>query len=94
MSWEMNGQLQDRLLRAVDLAEAPVFLIQAENDFSLGPSHALAKETTKKHKDFQSKIYPAFGKTQHDGHWGFCSSATDVWGADVLSFLDAQMKAP
>jgi carboxymethylenebutenolidase len=94
MSWEMNAELQDRLFRAVDLAKAPVFLIQAENDFSLGPSHALTKEATKKHKDFQSKIYPAFGKTQHDGHWGFCSSATDVWGGDVLAFLDAQMKAP
>jgi carboxymethylenebutenolidase len=94
MSWEMNSELQDRLLRAVDLAKVPVFLIQAENDFSLGPSHALTKEATKKHKDFQSKIYPAFGKTQHDGHWGFCSTATDVWGADVLAFLEAQMKAP
>jgi dipeptidyl aminopeptidase/acylaminoacyl peptidase len=93
MSWEMNGQLQDRLLRAVDLAKAPVFLIQAENDFSLGPTHALTKEATRKHKDFQSKIYPAFGKSQHDGHWGFCSTATEVWGADVLAFLDAQMKA-
>jgi len=93
MSWEKNYELQDRLLRAVDLAKAPVFLIQAENDYSLAPSHALTKEATKKHKDFQSKIYPAFGKSQHDGHWGFCSSATEVWGADVLAFLEAQMKA-
>jgi carboxymethylenebutenolidase len=94
MSWEMNGQLQDRLLRAVDLAKAPVFLIQAENDFSLAPSHALTREANKKHKDFQSKIYPAFGNSHHDGHWEFCSTATEVWGADVLAFLDAQMKAP
>ena len=94
MSWEKNDLLQDRLIRAVDQAKAPVFLIQAENDFSLGPSHALSKEANKKHKDFQSKIYPAFGRSNHDGHWGFCSSATDVWGADVLAFLDAQMKAP
>lgn len=93
MSWEKNDQLQDRLLRAVDLAKAPVFLIQAENDYSLAPSHALTKEATKKHKDFQSKIYPAFGKSHHDGHWEFCSTATEVWGADVLAFLEAQMKA-
>ena len=94
MSWEKNDLLQDRLLRGVDLAKAPVFLIQAENDYSLAPSHALTKEATKKHKDFQSKIYPAFGKSQHDGHWGFCSSATEVWGPDVLAFLEAHMKAP
>lgn len=93
MSWDKNYEVQDRLLRAVDLAKAPVFLIQAENDYNLAPSHALTKEATKKHKDFQSKIYPAFGKSQHEGHWGFCSSATEVWGADVLAFLEAQMKA-
>ena len=94
MSWGQNQLLQDLLIRAVDRARAPVFLIQAENDYSLDPSHVLSKEANKKHKDFQSKIYPAFGRSHQDGHWGFCSSATDVWGADVLAFLEAQMKAP
>lgn len=94
MSWEQNQLLQDRLIRAVELARAPVFLIQAENDYSLGPSHVLSREANKKHKDFQSKIYPAFGNSHQEGHWGFCSSATEVWGADVLAFLDAQMKTP
>jgi dienelactone hydrolase len=93
MSWEQNAQLQDRLIRAVDLAKAPVFLLQAENDYSLAPSRALSKEANKKKKDFQSKIYPAFGSTHQDGHWGFCSSATDVWGSDVLAFLETQAKA-
>jgi carboxymethylenebutenolidase len=93
MSWEQNVPLQDRLVRAVDLAKAPVFLIQAENDYSLGPSRVLSKEANKKKKDFQSKIYPVFGSTHQDGHWGFCSSATDVWGNDVLAFLETQMKA-
>ena len=93
MSWEQNLPLHDLLLQAVDSAQAPIFLIQAENDYDLAPSKALSKEASKKHKDFQSKIYPAFGKGHHDGHWGFCSTATDVWGEDVLSFLDAKMKA-
>jgi len=92
MSWEQNVALQDRLVRAVGLAKAPVFLLQAENDYNLAPSRALSKEAGKKKKDFQSKIYPAFGNTHQDGHWGFCSSATDVWGTDVLSFLEAQKK--
>ena len=92
MSWQQNEPLRDRLLRAVDQAKAPIFLLQAENDFSLAPSQVLAKEAAKKHKDFQSKVYPAFGATHHDGHWGFCSTATEVWGNDVLAFLDAQMK--
>jgi len=94
MSWEQNVPLQDLLLRAVDLAKAPVFLIQAENDYSLAPTHALSNEAIKKQKDFQSRIYPAFGNSHQDGHWGFCSSATDVWGKDVLSFLETHMKTP
>jgi len=93
MSWERNPLLPDLLIRAVDRGKAPVFLIQAENDYSLDPSHVLSREANKKRKDFQSKIYPAFGKSHQDGHWGFCSSATEVWGADVLAFLEAQMKA-
>jgi carboxymethylenebutenolidase len=92
MSWEQNPWLQDRLIRAVDLAKAPIFLIQADNDYSLSPSHVLTNEAKRKQRNFQSKIYPAFGSGHHDGHWGFCSSATDVWGDDVLTFLDAQMK--
>src|SRR5271166_2746631 len=93
MSWDQNVPLQDRLIRAVDLAKAPVLLIQAKNDYSLGPIQALSKEANKKHKDFQSKIYPAFGSSHQDGHWGFCSTATDIWGDDVLAFLEVQMKA-
>lgn len=92
MSWERNVFLQDRLIRAVDLAKAPILLIQAENDYSLAPSRVLSKEATKKKKDFQSKVYPAFGSTHQDGHWGFCSSGTGVWGNDVLVFLETQMK--
>jgi hypothetical protein len=44
-----------------------VFLIQAENDYSLAPSRVLSKEASKKHKDFQSKIYPTFGSNHQDG---------------------------
>jgi carboxymethylenebutenolidase len=94
MSWDQNQPFQELLIRAVDFARAPVFLIQAENDYSLSPSRVLSKEANKRHKDFQSKVYPAFGSGHQEGHWGFCSSATDVWGADVLAFLEAQMKAP
>lgn len=93
MSWDRNSALGNRLSRAVAQAKAPVFLLQAENDYSLEPSRILSKVGNKNHKDFQSKIYPAFGSTHHDGHWGFCATATDVWGSDVLAFLQEQMKS-
>jgi carboxymethylenebutenolidase len=94
MSWEQNVRLQDRLVHAVGLAKAPVFLIQAENDYSLSPSRVLSSAASKKNKPFQSKIYPSFGSSHQDGHWGFCSSGTNVWGNDVLAFLEKQMKSP
>jgi dienelactone hydrolase len=93
MSWESNGPLQERLARAVDQAKAPIFLLQAANDYSLAPSHELSKEANKKHVDFQSKIYPPVGSSHQDGHWKFCTAATDVWGNDVLAFLEARMKS-
>ena len=94
MSWDQNTPLQDRLERTIDLAEAPVFLLQAENDYNLAPSKVLTREANKKKKAFQSKIYPPFGNSHQDGHWGFCSTATEVWGNDVLNFLDSQMNPP
>jgi len=93
MSWLLNVPLRERLNRAVDNAKAPIFLIQAQNDYSVEPSHALTREAEKKHKDFQSRIYPAFGSKPQDGHWGFCTRGSDVWGSDVLSFLAAHTKS-
>ena len=93
-SWEQNTPLRDLLLRAVALAKAPIFLVQAENDYSVAPARVLSKRAVKNHKDFRAKIYPPFGSNHQDGHWGFCSSATEVWGSDVLDFLEAQMASP
>ncbi len=92
MSWDRNPVVSSRLSRAVAQAKAPVFLLQAENDYSTEPARVLSRNAEKKHKDLQAKIYPAFGSTHHDGHWGFCTAATDVWGNDVLAFLQRQMK--
>jgi dienelactone hydrolase len=93
MSWERSPPLQERLKESVDRAKAPIFMLQAENDFSIAPSHELSKQAKKKNADFQSKIYPAFGNGPEDGHGKFCATATDVWGKDVLAFLEAHMKA-
>ena len=92
MAWDRNDAVGDRLSDAVAREKAPVFLLQAKNDYSLGPSHVLSKVALKKGADFQSKIYPAFGRTTQDGHWGFCTTGMDVWGNDVLAFLAARMK--
>jgi carboxymethylenebutenolidase len=91
MSWDRNPAVADRLSRAVRQLKAPVFVVQARNDYSLSPINVLSKEAEKKDKDFRAKIYPPFGSTNQDGHWRFCSTATDVWGSDVLAFLGEHM---
>jgi carboxymethylenebutenolidase len=87
MSWGRNPFVADRLVRAVRQAKAPIFLLQAQNDYNLAPAHVLNKEAQQKGKDLRATIYPVFGRSNQDGHWGFCSAGTDVWGKDVLAFL-------
>jgi dienelactone hydrolase len=90
-SWERNSYVAGRLEHAVDHAHAPIFLLQAQNDYSLKPSEFLTRRAAKRQIDFQSKVYPAYGSSHQDGHWGFCSQGTAVWGNDVLAFLEAKM---
>jgi len=93
-SWDGTPAIQERLKKAVDNAKAPIFILQAQNDFNLAPTRELTKEAEKKHVNMRSKIYPAVGKTAQDGHWQFCTQSTDLWGQDVLSFLAENMREP
>ena len=70
MSWA-NVKLRERLLRAVGDAKAPLFLLQAGNDYSTGPTEVLGAAIGKKRAPNQSKLYPAFGTTQQQGHGAF-----------------------
>jgi carboxymethylenebutenolidase len=89
ISWRGNPQLRERLLLAVKQAPAPVFLLQAKNDYNLGPSELLGAELKRKGGLNRAKVYPAFGAVDNpkDGHGGFAVRGSEVWGADVLDFL-------
>lgn len=91
-SW--NPVLADRLIQAVRRARVPIFIIQAQNDYSLEPSKVLGKELKKKDAPNGAKIYAAFGRTTQDGHWAFGSrrDGIAVWAPDVDAFLNATMK--
>src|SRR5207245_8306619 len=47
MSWKMLP-LRERMLAAIAKANAPIFLLQAENDYNLGPSEVLGAAIRKK----------------------------------------------
>jgi dienelactone hydrolase len=94
IGWPGNPELHDRLRRAVRRAEAPIFLLQAENDHSLGPSDVLGAELRRKGGRNRARVYPAYGESHETGHGEFACRGTDVWGTDVRAFLDDALGAP
>jgi carboxymethylenebutenolidase len=93
MSWS-NPALQQRLEQAVRNAKAPIYLAQAQNDYSLGPSEVLGPMIRAKGAPSSAKIYPAFGSTPQDGHGGFAvRGGVPIWSADVFAFLERAMPA-
>jgi carboxymethylenebutenolidase len=75
------------MVRAVRNSKAPIFFFQAENDYDLSPSRTLSTEMKDAGRDFELKIYPAFGKSASDGH-SFAWSGSAVWADDVFQFLN------
>ena len=89
MSWDGNEALRHRLLEAIRKAPAPIFILQAHNDYSLGPSDFLGPVTRDKGAPNDAKVYPDHGKTPQEGHGGFAldSAGVQTWKDDVLAFL-------
>jgi dienelactone hydrolase len=89
-SWG-DVHLRERLARAVTAAKAPVFILQAANDFSTEPTRVLGPLVER--NGGMAKLYPAFGASAQDGHWGFATlrQGTEVWGADVVAFLQRSL---
>jgi carboxymethylenebutenolidase len=89
-----NEALRERLVIAARHAKAPIFLLQAQNDYSTGPSELLAPILKEKGEPSHVKVYPAFGKSNQEGHGAFACWSLGItgWGEDVLEFLDAAMK--
>jgi carboxymethylenebutenolidase len=91
-----NTALHDRLAQAAKNAKAPVFLLQAKNDFSTVPSERLAPILKERGTPNGSKLYEAFGTSPQHGHGAFAcwSLGTEIWGADVLDFIESAEKVP
>jgi carboxymethylenebutenolidase len=88
MSWRWVTGLDARLEAAVQHAQAPVLIVQAQNDYNLAPSQTLGPLLEKTGQG-RAVVFPAFGTTEQEGHGGFaCRAAgTAVWGATVLAFF-------
>jgi dienelactone hydrolase len=90
-SWG-SAPIQNKLTRAVRNEKAPMFLIQAEGDYNLGPSLTLGpilRQKGNEHK-WKNRIYPKFGCTNQQAHGDFASKCDGIriWDQDVLKFLN------
>ena len=88
MTWARSPDLRARLLQSVSNARVPLLFIQAENDFDLTPSAALAEALARAGKAGRRIVYPAVGKTPMDGH-RILYSSPEVWATDVFDFFDS-----
>ena len=87
MSWKVAPELHDLLKQSAKNSKSPMFFFQAQNDFDLGPSKDLYKEMTASGKTAEMKIYPAYGKSNFDGH-SFTWLGSSIWFGDVFAFIE------
>lgn len=96
MSWKMIV-LRERLLKGIANAKAPIFLLQAKNDYSTGPVEVLGAAIEKRGPPNRAKLYPAFGPMDNHamGHGAFATwnIGTEIWGPDAMAFIDAVLKS-
>jgi dienelactone hydrolase len=94
-SWGVD-ELRARLVSAVRKEQAPMFIIQAQGDYNLGPVTTLGDVLRQKHDatKWKSKLYPTFGCTNNDAHAIFALKCDGivVWDQDVLGFIDKWAK--
>ena len=87
--------LRERLLKAIHNAQAPIFLLQAGNDYSAGPSEVLGP-VIRKRSTQPGKAVSAFGADDdhRKGHGSFAcwNIGAEIWGPDVMAFIDAVVK--
>lgn len=94
MMWSRSPLLRERLTKAAQGAHAPVFFLQAKNDFDTTPSLVLSETMTSASKPNEVHIFPAHGTTHMQGHAGFCNHGMEEWGPRALRFLDETAAAP
>lgn len=91
VSWRGSSDLRSRLIAAARKATIPVFFVQAENDHDLTPNRVLSDEVRRAGTAVEAKVYPPFGSSPREGH-SFCVRGTEIWGPDVLRFIETHLK--
>lgn len=86
-SWAGNPGLRERLKRAVEVIDVPVFLIQPPKDASLEPARVLGPILERRSKANRVKIYPETGPDDQQTHCFGGAKGMHIWAADVVDFV-------
>jgi dienelactone hydrolase len=90
MNWDRTPKLRELMLAAASRVVMPLFLIQAENDYSIRPTKEIAASLAGNGRVVWSKIYPAYGALPWEGHL-FESTAQHIWAPDIHRFLELHL---
>jgi carboxymethylenebutenolidase len=90
-TWPRSAALRARLLDAVGGIAAPVLFVHAENDYSVAAGKALSARMRELGRPGTLKLYPAFGRTEGDGH-NLVYRGVSTWEADVFAFLGTRLR--
>ena len=90
MNWDRAPGLRAMMHDAASRVRCPMFFIQAENDYSIGPTRELPAALVGGELVVESKIYPPHGLTPHEGHL-FESTGQMLWAPDARRFLERHL---
>jgi carboxymethylenebutenolidase len=85
-SWDVAPQLRNLMIHAVRQAQAPVLLLQAQNDYSVQPSLTLYANLRAAGKPGELLMFAPYGTSPEEGH-SFAYRGVRVWQDAVLGFL-------
>jgi len=92
MSWGKGKLWGPWLSQLIQSAQAPIFLLQAANDYNLGPSEVLgplvdAKGAPNRHKLFPTHIVSGMAAEDHRAGHGKFFGDPSAWQEDLLKYL-------
>ncbi|MEP7345339.1 MAG: dienelactone hydrolase family protein, partial [Gemmatimonadaceae bacterium] len=90
MNWGWNAPLRERLTSGVRRTRVPVLVLQAENDWNVGPTDALPAAMRAAGGEGTGRLYPAIGGNANEGH-GLMVTSPALWEDDVFTFLEQHL---
>ncbi|WP_165357548.1 DUF4440 domain-containing protein [Sphingosinicella sp. CPCC 101087] len=87
LNWERSEEFRTRLTEAARNARIPLFLGQAENDFSTAPTRELGRVLAAAGKPHRAIVFPPFGVTTREGH-GLGVDGVEVWADELFGFFE------